>query len=291
LAIAALLALSLAAGARTAFTVDEESWDETHPGPSKDKSPPPAPASPKATAPRATPPAAPTPKPTPDPAKELEKAKELLKQTPEGAAIIKFIEDKAIPIKIDPSDGSFHNKGTVTLGPPFDAEEMALTIAHEANHAKYFKEGRNADITKDTRDDYVRKKIEEEVVGTVASIEVKNSLVKKGVAIAATFPLEKEYNDAYKKAVEDLKKSKPDATEAELDAAGKKAGYEAVKKGFETGKVVASVKQCSSSGATCTTAAECPSGESCVKNSYPVYYGNTWDRAHPKPTPSPAPSP
>ncbi len=288
--VAVLFAIALAAGARTAFTV-EESWDERAPGPSKSKSTPPAPPSPKATRPPATPRPAPTPKPTPDPAKELEKAKELLKQVPEGAAVVKFIEDNKIPITLDPSDGSFQQNGKITLGPPFNAEDLALTLAHEVNHARAFKAGTGADINKDTRADYVRKEVEEEVVGTVASIEVKNALVKKGIKVKATFPLEKEYNAAYKKAVAALKKSKPDATEAELDAAGKKAGFDAVKKGFETGKVVASVKQCSKSGATCKLASDCPSGESCVENSYPVYYGNEYDKVHPPPTPAPTAAP
>ncbi len=52
-----------------------------------------------------------------------------------------------------------------------------------------------------------------------------------------TSPAEKEYDDAYKDAVDELKKAKPNATQAELDAAGKKAGRAAVEKAIGDGKI------------------------------------------------------
>ena len=245
--------------ARTSVAVVEESWHEKVP-----KLPAPGPGSRTPSAPASAAPRA-TPAPTPDPAKELQKAKDLLKQVPEGADIVKFLEDKKIAIVFDDSDDSYYLDGKITLGPPYDAEDIALTLAHEGNHARADKEGRSADVKKDTRADYVRKMVEEEAIGTVASIEVKNALEKKGKTITATFPLEKEYDDAYKKAVDALKKAKPGASEAELDAAGKKAGLAAVKKGFETGKVV--------------------TGNTHEK--YPDYYGKDWDAARKGKAPGP----
>jgi len=195
-----------------------------------------------------------------------------------------------MPIEYDPSDGYYYHPGLRKIILDANtAELIALKLAHEANHAKAAAEGKTPDVNRETRDNYVKKMLKEEIVGTVGPIELKRALAKKGKTITATFPLEKEYNEAYKKAVDALKKSKPGATEAELDAAGKKAGYEAVKKGFETGKVVTSVRTCSTSHAACKVDGDCPSGQACVNNSYPVYYGDEWDKKHPRPTPTARP--
>jgi len=228
---------------------EEESWDERSAA-EKAKSGSggvkPAPADTKA-------PAAATPAPaaTPDFAKQLEEAKKLLKETPEGAAIVKFLEDTKMPVEYDSSDGYYYHPTLKKIVLDANtAELMALKLAHEANHAMAAAAGKTPDINKETRDDSGR----------------KLALAKKGKTITATFPLEGEYVAAYNKAVEDIKKSNPSATDADLEAAGRKAGYEAVKKGFETGKVVASVKV---------------GGRSLT---YPEYYGKSWDDAHPRPT-------
>jgi hypothetical protein len=257
---------------------EEESWDErsaaekaksgsggVKPAPADTKAPAAATPAPAATKPPAPPPS--TPAPTPDFAKQLEEAKKLLKETPEGAAIVKFLEDTKMPVEYDSSDGYYYHPTLKKIVLDANtAELMALKLAHEANHAMAAAAGKTPDINKETRDDYVRKMLEEEVVGTVGPIELKLALAKKGKTITATFPLEGEYVAAYNKAVEDIKKSNPSATDADLEAAGRKAGYEAVKKGFETGKVVASVKV---------------GGRSLT---YPEYYGKSWDDAHPRPT-------
>lgn len=260
-ALGAALCLVLALHA-FGVRADEESWNEKLPaakgksgsgGGKSEPKPKPPPASPAPPAP------APSPAPTPDFAKELEAAKKLMKDTPEGAAIVKFLEDKKIPIEYDGSDGSFWNGTKIVLR--FNtAEALALELVHEANHAKQSKEGKTADINKDSREDYVKKMLAEEVQGTVNSIELKLALVKKGKKISATYPLEAQYVAAYKKAVAALKKSNPGATEAELDAAGRKAGSDAVKKGFDTGKVVTSTSN----------------------QKYSDYYGKEWDKKHPK---------
>lgn len=262
--LAVAVALLLLAAAR-ADADDESSWNE------KVKESTSTPGGGGAASPTAAPhvepnPAGtPRPGPTPDPrAAKLEDAKKLLKETPEGAELVKFLDDNNIPISFDDSDGSFHSRGTITLGPPYDADELALTLVHEGHHLRMFKEGKQADERKDTRADFIKKKIAEEVQGTVNSIELKLALVKKGKTVSATFPLEGDYIAARDKAIADLKKSNPAATEAELEAAGKKAGYDAVQKGFDTGKVVSSVKV---------------NGRFV---DYPTYYGNRWDNAQPK---------
>ncbi|MGH7806258.1 MAG: DUF6782 family putative metallopeptidase, partial [Candidatus Binatia bacterium] len=195
--------------------------------------------------------------------KKLEEAKDLLKSTPKGKEILDFLADKGVAIELKGGDGSVYDKknNKIIVNDAKSADAMALTIAHEANHTKFDKEGRSADIDKDSRDDYVNKMIEEEAVGTVASIEMKKDLQAAGKTITASYPLEREFNAASKKAIDDLKKANPKATAAELDAAGKQAGLDAVRSGFKTGKVLTSN----------------------TKETYPDYYGKAHDKRRAKP--------
>jgi hypothetical protein len=203
--------------------------------------------------------------------KKLEDAKELLESTARGREILKFLDDQGIAIELQAGDGSVYNakQNKIVIDSSKGAEALALTIAHEANHAFFDKTGKTANIDKDTRADFVRKMIEEEAVGTVASIQMKKDLQAAGKTITATYPLEKEYDAAFKKAVEDLKAAKPSATQAELDAAGEKAGLDAVRNGFLTGKVVTSN----------------------TKEKYPDYYGRAFDRRRAKPGSAPLAAP
>lgn len=192
---------------------------------------------------------------------KLQDIKDILKDSPTGAAAVKYLEDKKIPVEFADGGGSYWDGNKIVIDRSQDPQEAALTLVHEVNHAKATKEGTGADINKDTRGDYVQKMLDEEVTGTVDSIKAKNELVANGKNVTASFPLEKEYNDAYKKAVDEAKKKDPKATEEQLRAIGEKAGYDAVMDGFKTGKVVTSTNG----------------------QPYPEYYGAAWDSVHPKP--------
>lgn len=193
-------------------------------------------------------------------AKRLQDIKNLLADSPTGAAAVKYLEDKKIKVEFANGGGSYWDGNKVVIDRSRPMERNALSLVHEINHAKASIDGPKADIVKDTRADYVKKMLDEEVRGTVDSIKAKNELVAKGKSISATYPLEKDYNAAYKKAVDDAKKLNPKATEAELKKIGEKAGYDRVLKGFNDGEVT-----------TSTTGVK-----------YPDYYGQAWDKVHPK---------
>jgi hypothetical protein len=193
-------------------------------------------------------------------AKRLQDIKDTLKDSPTGAAAVKYLEDKNIKVEFADGGGSYWDGNKIVIDRTRPVDRNALTLVHEINHAKASIDGPKADIAKDTRADYVTKMLDEEVRGTVDSIKAKNELVASGKTITATYPLEAKYNEAYKKGVEDAKKANPKATDAELKAAGEKAGYDRVLKGFQDGEVT-----------TSTTGVK-----------YPDYYGSAWDRAHPK---------
>ncbi|NMO15539.1 hypothetical protein HPC49_07510 [Pyxidicoccus fallax] len=192
-------------------------------------------------------------------AQKLKDVKDILADSPTGAAAVKYLEDKKIPVEFADGGGSYWDGNKIVIDRSQDPQEAALTLVHEVNHAKASIDGPKADIVNDTRGDYVQKMLDEEVRGTVDSIKAKNELVANGKNVTASFPLEKEYNDAYKQAVKDAKKKDPDLTDEQLRAIGEKAGYDAVLDGFKTGKVVTSTN-----GQT-----------------YPEYYGSAWDSAHP----------
>jgi len=89
-----------------------------------------------------------------------------------------------------------------------------------------------------SKNDFACQQITAKANQTIANIEAKRDQEKQGHTVAEKYPLESEYDAAYKQAVDELKQKNPKATDADLDAAGKKAGREAVQKGFGDGKVV-----------------------------------------------------
>jgi hypothetical protein len=194
-----------------------------------------------------------------DPAKKLQAIKDLLNKSPTGAAAVKFFEDNKLKAEFASGGGSFWNGTKMVINADHSVERAALAVVHEVNHARSTLDGTKPDPKKDTRDDYVRKMLEEETRGTVDSIKTKNELIAAGVAITATYPYEGKYNKAYASASEALLKSNPKATPAELKAAGDKAGHDAVLKKFVDGEAKGSKS----------------------KIPYTEIYGKRWDKANP----------
>ncbi|MBN8226632.1 hypothetical protein JYK02_03820 [Corallococcus macrosporus] len=192
-------------------------------------------------------------------AAKLKETKDVLKNSPTGAAAVKYMEDHNIPVEFADGGGSYWDGNKIVIDRSQDPQEAALTLVHEINHAKATIDGPRADVQNQTRDDYVNTLLNEETRGTVDSIRAKNELVAAGDNVTATFPLEAEYNAASKKAIDEAKAKDPSLTEAQLREIGDKAGYDAVLNGFKTGAVVTSTNG----------------------QNYPDYYGQGWDAAHP----------
>lgn len=194
------------------------------------------------------------------PADRLQAARDLLNATPEGRAALQYLQSKGVTIRLLGGGGSYYSPdtGQITVDPAYTATGMAQTIIHEANHARYHKDGIGANIMTDTRADYVRRMLAEETVGTVAAIELKRRLEAQGYHTWPT-PGEEQYDAAYRKAVADLRAANPAATPDQLDAAGRAAGAAAVRRCFDDGTFTASTN-----GQT-----------------YPDLYGGYWDGKHP----------
>ncbi len=188
----------------------------------------------------------------------LAEMKDLLKGSPTGAAAVKYLEDKNIPIEFANGGGSYWDGSKIVIDRSKPMDRNALSLVHEINHAKGKLEGTSVNIATASRADYVAGELKEEVQGTVDSIKAKNELKAGGKTITASYPLEAEYNQAFKKASDDLKAKNPSATPTELKAAGEKAGSERVMKGFKDGEVRTSTNH----------------------KPYPEYYGTAWDKHH-----------
>ncbi|QDP98463.1 hypothetical protein FOE78_23445 [Microlunatus elymi] len=162
--------------------------------------------------------------------------------TERGRQTLQWLADHHIPIVVDPNQqGAFWDGSKIVLG---DGQESAATLVHEANHAKYSKEGRSADARTESRDDYVHGAIAEEVDGTVQEIQAAQEFREHGHEVDQQ-PGESAYTAAYDQAIKDGK------SQAEAQS----AGADAVSELFYNGSFV-----------TSTT------GES-----YPDYYGSYWD--------------
>jgi hypothetical protein len=193
-------------------------------------------------------------------AKKLQDIKDLLKKSATGAAAVKFFEDKGLKADFVAGGGSYWDGTRIVIDRSEGVQDAALTIVHEIHHAETKLDGTKPDPKADTKVDYVRKMIAEESTGTVLSIRTKAELVAAGERVTAVFPLEDKYNEAYKKASDDLLAANPKATPAELKTAGEKAGMDRVIKGFTDGEVVTSDR----------------------KIKYSDHYGERWEGANKK---------
>lgn len=165
-----------------------------------------------------------------------------LLSTERGRQTLQWLADNDIPIRIDPDQrGAYWDGNEIVLG---GGNDDAPTLVHEANHAKYSKEGRSADPKELSRDDYVRGAIAEEADGVVQQVKAAKEFRAAGQDVAEQ-PGEDAYTSAYEQAIKDGKST----TEAES------AGLRAVTDEFYNGGFITSTNG----------------------QSYPDYYGSYWD--------------
>lgn len=163
-----------------------------------------------------------------------------------------------------PGEGSTFDGDTNTtnLDPSEDPTTSALTFVHEMQHAEEYHEGTTGNAQTQTRDEFVNEMIQEEVDGTVRSIEARNELAENGTDVSnAHFPLENEYQQAHDQAIADARAANPNLSDEEAAAIGRAAGRQRVEDGFRNGEVVTSNNN----------------------QPYTDYYGNSWDSQQPAP--------
>jgi hypothetical protein len=196
--------------------------------------------------------------------KRFGEIKKILEAIPTGKEAIAVLDKHKVKITFDAAGGADYDPSTnsITVDSNRTNARIALSLVHELNHARYEKEGLTADVTKLSREEYVKRLVEEEAEGVVKSIEAKIELEGTKIDLTgASYPLEAEYRKAYKKAVDAAKAKDPKAAEADLKKLGRAAGKARVTKGFMDGEVVGSKS----------------------RQSYPDKYGKHWDDVNKKP--------
>jgi hypothetical protein len=167
---------------------------------------------------------------------------EVLLSTQRGRDTLQWLADNDIEVVIDPSQtGAYWNGSEIVLG---GGQDNAAVFIHEANHARYTADGRSAEATELSRDDYVRDAILEETDGVVQQIIAAREFRDAGHTVPQQ-PGEAAYTQAYDEAI---------ANGATPEAANQ-AGFDAVNQEFYNGGFVTSTNG----------------------QSYPDYYGAYWD--------------
>lgn len=167
---------------------------------------------------------------------------EVLLSTQRGRDTLQWLADNDIEVVIDPSQtGAYWNGSEIVLG---GGQDNAAVFIHEANHARYTVDGRSAEATELSREDYVRDAILEETDGVVQQIIAAREFRDAGHTVPQQ-PGEAAYTQAYDDAI---------ANGATPEAANQ-AGFNAVNQEFYNGGFVTSTNG----------------------QSYPDYYGAYWD--------------
>jgi phosphoribosyl-ATP pyrophosphohydrolase len=185
----------------------------------------------------------------------------VLNRIPTGRTALSLVDKYDIEIHFEAGAGSYFNPNTnkIVVDANHEPARSALALVHEVTHAQYLHEGSAADILSDNRQEYIEKKVGEEVAGVVKSVEAKMELEAAGVDVSELrYTLEYLYQKAYEEAIENALANTPESSNGSLEAIGREAGRQAVFEGFMNGKTWTSV----------------------TKESYPDYYGQDWDRVN-----------
>ena len=145
--------------------------------------------------------------------------------TERGRQTLQWLADNNVQVYIDDdAGGAFWNGRYITMG---HGPGEALTLIHEANHARYSMEGRDADAGKLSRQDYIDAGIAEEVDGVIQEIEAVQEFRAAGYNGPPPTG-EAEYNNAYQNA----------KASGSNDATARQAGRDAIRQAFENGAFV-----------------------------------------------------
>jgi len=164
--------------------------------------------------------------------------------------------------------GSFHSEGKIYLNKSLSIGGAILVMMHEAQHADTFKSGNAANIKTLGREDYVKKKINDEAEAVVRQIEGMAVTETLGftMADAGVGATHKErYLKAFNAKAQELRKANPAMSTADVNAQARTFARDTeVNKMFYDGTFITST-----GGPTPTT--------------YSQHYGKQWDDEHKSP--------
>jgi type VI secretion system secreted protein VgrG len=198
-----------------------------------------------------------------DPAMRAIRAK--LQKTPSGRHALEVYERYGVKSTFNTGTGGGYQGGSLNsmnLDPAW-GDYNNTAFAHEMYHAQMENEKTTADIMNQSREDYVDTMMREEAAAKARAIQTEEELAAAGEP-QTSLSRRYSYDAGYAKGRADALAANPNATEAELEAAGRKAGEESLVNDYKTNKIT-------------------PSNiNGVVQPPYPEYYGKEWDKKHPK---------
>jgi type VI secretion system VgrG family protein len=209
--------------------------------------------------------------PRPGEPAEVTAIRNLLNQTPTGRnAMYVYDRNKIQPVigapgvgmSYNPSDGQ-GGGNTVVVDPA--SPTPGSSFVHEMNHADTHNNGTAPNRDTMSRDDYVNGMLAEEAQSDSLAEQTHNELAAAGTPEAEernrfTGPV---YDAAQQQGENDYRAAHPDASQSDVDEAGRKAGEQAALNSYKSGNVL--------------------TGGGSTPQTYQQYYGDDWDGAHPTP--------
>jgi type VI secretion system secreted protein VgrG len=182
-----------------------------------------------------------------------------------GRHALEVYERNGIQTRFDNSDGYYYDSGTntMTMNPDMDQNFQTTGFVHEMGHGEAAHENRQPDINTLSRADYIDQSLQEEAHGDALANQARRELIASGHNMSSA-PAQSQaaYDRGYNNAVAAERARNPNATADELEAAGRRGGEAEILSDYRAGRV-----QTSTPG----------------NPTYPTYYGNAWDGAHPAP--------
>ncbi len=185
----------------------------------------------------------------------------LLNQTPTGRnAMYVYDRDNVRPNPVAGVSAVYNPAtNTVTFDP--NAPNAGSDFVHEMNHADTQASGNAPNRDTMSRADYVNGRLAEEAHSDALGEQAHNELAAAGSPDRASRFTGATYDAAAQQGANNYRAAHPDASQSDIDEAGRQAGEQAVLNDYQSGRV--------------------PTGNTNVP--YPQYYGSDWDNAHPPP--------
>ena len=189
----------------------------------------------------------------------FEELVDLLNRIDTSKSTLSLINHFNIGIQFTSETGSRYNPNSneIFINTSHKPVLAALILVHEVTHARFRYESSAADVSNDSRESYIVKKIQEEATAITNSIEAKMELEAAGVDTSGQVTtLEIPYRQANEKAITAASTNDGGLDEKSALAIGRAAARETIFEALMTGKAVTSNTQ----------------------QTYASYWGTAWDK-------------
>jgi hypothetical protein len=209
--------------------------------------------------------ATPSPAVNPDQPRRLNKMRTALLKSPAGAHAVSVLDRYNVKVKFASGAGGFYDSSTntITLNRSWDIPTSALALVHEAHHAEASNNGTAAKAKQLSRADYIHGKLTEEATAELLACEARVQLL--------SLPPEQQTQD-FGKQQPALYDSYEIGRQQGIDAllaTNPGASPDAIARAGREGALAKLIEEYASGNVTTSTNGK----------SYPVLYGEYWDKA------------